>query len=119
MFGIVMLISAVVGVLYAIYDKCSGYYLARKEQKNYEKALFEEQLEREREEQKEIDEKRKELCKRLKSVQYQLGLLDSLDDYVNRESTDEKDIKKALTLEKQYASLYQKERKLKAELERL
>lgn len=119
MFGIVMLIGAVVGVLYAIYVKCNDYFSDRKEQKNYEKALFEEQLEREREEQKEIDEKRTELCKRLESVQYQLTLLDSLDYYVNRESMNEKDIKKALMLEKQYASLYQKERKLKAELERL
>ena len=54
-----------------------------------------------------------ELNRQLESVQYQLSLVTQLDDYINHASTDEKDLKKALALEKQHAALYAKERKLK------
>ena len=57
-----------------------------------------------------------ELNRQLESVQYQLALVTQLDDYINHASTDEKEIKKALALEKQYATLYAKERKLKQKI---
>ena len=57
-----------------------------------------------------------ELKRQLESVQYQLSLVTQLDDYINHASTDEKDLKKALALEKQHAALYAKERKLKQQI---
>ena len=57
-----------------------------------------------------------ELKRQLESVQYQLSLVTQLDDYINHTSTDEKEIKKALALEKQHAALYAKERKLKQQI---
>ena len=60
-----------------------------------------------------------ELQRQLESVQYQLSLVTQLDDYINHASTDEKDLKKALALEKQHAALYAKERKLKQQIHNL
>lgn len=57
-----------------------------------------------------------ELKRQLASVQYQLSLVTQLDDYINHASIDEKDLKKALALEKQHATLYAKERKLKQKI---
>ena len=57
-----------------------------------------------------------ELQRQLESVQYQLSLVTQLDDYINHASTDEKELKKALALEKQHAILYAKERKLKQKI---
>ena len=57
-----------------------------------------------------------ELKRQLESVQYQLSLVTQLDDYINHASTDEKELKKALALEKQHAALYAKERKLKQQI---
>ena len=57
-----------------------------------------------------------ELNRQLESVQYQLSLVTQLDDYINHASTDEKELKKALALEKQHATLYAKERKLKQKI---
>ena len=57
-----------------------------------------------------------ELKRQLASVQYQLSLVTQLDDYINHASTDEKELKKALALEKQHAALYAKERKLKQQI---
>ena len=57
-----------------------------------------------------------ELKRQLESVQYQLTLVTQLDDYINHASTDEKELKKALALEKQHAALYAKERKLKQQI---
>ena len=57
-----------------------------------------------------------ELKQQLESVRYQLSLVTQLDDYINHASTDEKEIKKALALEKQHATLYAKERKLKQKI---
>ena len=60
-----------------------------------------------------------EYLRQLKSIQYQLSLLNKLDDFRSSELTDEKAVKKALSLEKQYHVLCQKERKLKRDLEKL
>ena len=57
-----------------------------------------------------------ELKRQLESVQYQLSLVTQLDDYIDHASTDEKDLKKALALEKQHAALYAKERNLKQKI---
>ena len=67
---------------------------------------------------KERRKKRTEIEKQLEAVRYQLKLLGVLDRFVDHESADEKDIKKALQHERQYNALYTKERKLKKELEK-
>ena len=82
-----------------------------------------EQRQRERERMDAIERKRKtdyiELNKQLNAVRYQLSLMEKLDNFRSDNLTDEKEVKKALALEKQYNALYQKERKLKRELEKL
>ena len=67
----------------------------------------------------EEQEKREELEKQLEAVQYQLKLLEALDSFRSDNMMDEKEVKKALSLEKQYNALWTKERKLKRELEKL
>lgn len=80
-----------------------------------------EALERERLEK--LEQKRQadidECLKQLESVQYQLSLLNKLDGFRSGNLTNEKDVKEELSLEKQYLSLCQKERKLKRDLEKL
>ena len=60
-----------------------------------------------------------ELNNQLNAVKYQLSLMEKLDNFRADSLTDEKEVRKALSLEKQYNALYQKERKLKRELEKL
>ena len=60
-----------------------------------------------------------ELQKQLAAIQYQLKLLENLDDCINHNSFDEKDIKKQLYIETKTASLWKKERDLKRKLETL
>lgn len=64
-------------------------------------------------------ERRTEITKQLEAVQYQLKLLEKLDTFRSDNMRDEKELKKALVLEKQYNALWTKERKLKRELEKL
>ena len=64
-------------------------------------------------------ERRTELTKQLEAVQYQLKLLEALDNFRSDNWSDEKEVKKALALEKQYNALWTKERKLKQQLKAL
>lgn len=64
-------------------------------------------------------EERNELQQQIDALQYQLKLLEKLDNFRSDRLDNEKDVKKALALEKQYNTLYTKERKLKAKLKEL
>ena len=88
------------------------------------------QLDREdaekKEKQEKINEKKRkeviqkiELQKQLAAIQYQLKLLEKLDDCINHNSFDEKDIKKQLYIETKTAALWKKERDLKRKIETL
>lgn len=70
----------------------------------------------------EADKRKKErieLSKQLEAVQYQMTLLERLDGFKSHNMNDEKEVKKALALEKQYNTLWTKERKLKDQLKAL
>ena len=60
-----------------------------------------------------------ELQKQLAAIQYQLKLLEKLDDCINHTSFDEKELKKQLCIETKTATLYKKERELKRKIETL
>ena len=60
-----------------------------------------------------------ELQKQLAAIQYQLKLLEKLDDCINHNSFNEKDLKKQLYIETKTATLYKKERDLKRKIETL
>ena len=76
-------------------------------------------MERERKAAEKAENDRIEITKQLEAVQYQLALLARLDSFRNDDWTDEREVKKALALEKQYNALYTKERKLKSKLSAL
>ena len=89
------------------------------------KQLDREDAEKKEKQQKINEQKRKEviqkieLQKQLAAIQYQLKLLEKLDDCINHNSFDEKDIKKQLYIETKTATLWKKERDLKRKLETL
>ena len=68
---------------------------------------------------KELTEQRNELIKQLEAVQYQISLLEKLDEFRPSNLEKEEDIKKALAMEKQYNALWTKERKLKQKIKNL
>lgn len=78
-----------------------------------------ERIERDRIAAENAAKERIELLKQLEAVQYQLAILARLDSFRSPNWSDEKEIKKALTLEKQHNSLWAKERKLKKEIAEL
>ena len=88
------------------------------------------QLDREdaenKEKQRKINEQKRkeamqkiELQKQLAAIQYQLKLLEKLDDYINHNLFNEKELKKQLYIETKTATLYKKERELKRKIETL
>ena len=107
----IVLSCVFIGFIRSVYRKVKlirYYYNLECEKEAILKAQFKEQ-----------QEKRIEINKQLESVQYQLKLLQTLDNFRSDKMKDEKEAKKALALEKQYAALWTKERKLKRELEKL
>lgn len=84
-----------------------------------EKEAMYKRMERERKAAEKAEYERIETQKQLEAIQYQLALLARLDSFRNDDWTDEREVKKALALEKQYNALYTKERKLKAKLNTL
>ena len=60
-----------------------------------------------------------ELQKQLAAIQYQLKLLERLDNCINHDSFDEKELKKQLYIETKTATLCKKERELKRKIETL
>ena len=113
-------LSAFIGGLIHGFIKNVNDYAGLYEERERKEAA---QRKRERERREALERKRKadyiELTKQLNAVQYQLSLMEKLDNFRPDNLTDEKEVRKALSLEKQYNSLYQKERKLKRELEKL
>ena len=84
-----------------------------------EKEAMYNRMKRERKAAEKAKNDRIELSKQLEAIQYQLALLARLDSFRDNNWTDEKEVKKALALEKQYNALYTKERKLKAKINTL
>ena len=89
------------------------------------KQLDEEDAEK-KEKQRKINEKKRkeviqkiELQKQLAATQYQWKLLEKLDDCINHDSFDEKELKKQLYIETKTATLWKKERELKRKIETL
>lgn len=109
---IVIIVSWFVGTIAAICTKVNQHISAHKYNREcmaaYDTAQAEEANTR--------METLVELKRQLESVQYQLSLVTQLDDYIDHASTNEKELKKALALEKQHATLYAKERKLKQKI---
>lgn len=60
-----------------------------------------------------------ELQKQLAAIQYQLKLLEKLDNCINHDLFDEKELKKQLYIETKTAALCKKERELKRKIETL
>lgn len=81
--------------------------------------LAEWEYQKKKEEEAEKQAKRAELTKKLNSVRNELALLDKLDNVYQDNLKDERSIKKRLTLEKQYARAWEKERKLVTALKEL
>lgn len=111
MFKIIFWIAFPAGILYFIYERICDFSRINQQIKREKAAelAFKKQKEA----------KKTELLKQLEAIQYQLKLMEALDNFRSNNMSDEKEVKKALILEKQYAALYQKERKLKTELEKL
>ena len=109
-------IMILIGFLSAAYDLIKQGRAEVMAEDAERKRLLYEQLEREEEERQ---EQQAELTKQLGAIQYQLQLLEKLDGFRSDTLAKESDIKKALALEKQYNSLWIKERKLKKDLEKL
>ena len=59
------------------------------------------------------------LSKELEGIRYQLNLLGLLDNQIDHTSRDEKELKKALSLEKQTFALWKKERAIMDKMEKL
>ena len=112
-------IMILIGFLSAAYDRIKQGRAEVMAEDAERKRLLYEQLEREEEERQIRQEKQAELTKQLGAIQYQLQLLEKLDGFQSDTLANESDIKKALALEKQYNSLWIKERKLKRDLEKL
>ena len=89
------------------------------------KQLDKEDAEKKEKQRKINEQKRKEamqkieLQKQLAAIQYQLKLLEKLDDCINHDSFDEKELKKQLYIETKTAALCKKERELKRKIETL
>ena len=89
------------------------------------KQIDREDAEKKERQQKINEQKRKkvmekiELQKQLAAIQYQLKLLEKLDDCINHDSFDEKELRKQLCIETKTAALYKRERDLKRKLETL
>lgn len=64
-------------------------------------------------------EKKETLLRELAAIQYQLKLLEKLDNFRSGDLSTEAAVKKALALEEKYNRLYTKERKLKKEIAEL
>ena len=114
-FGIAILISTI--VQFIKYYKEAGKQLEAREAAEREERYR--RMERDRLAAENANKRRIELLRQLEAVQYQLMLLQKLDDFRPANLSTETDIKKALALEEKYNRLYTKERKLKKEIAEL
>ena len=96
-----------------------------KDFKRVGKQLDREDAEKKEKQQKINEKKRKEviqkieLQKQLAAIQYQLKLLEKLDNCINHDLFDERELKKQLYIETKTAALCKKERELKRKIETL
>lgn len=113
LFGIAILLSTI-AAFYKEYTDASARLEAREAA---EQAAMYKRMEADRIAAEKAAATKSELHKQLEAVQYQLKLLEKLDCYRSDNLATENDIKKALSLETKYNSLWTKERKLKHQLE--
>ena len=96
-----------------------------KDFKRVGKQLDKEDAEKKEKQRKINERKRKEatqkieLQKQLLAIQYQLTLLEKLDNCINHDSINESDLRRQLSIEQKTAALWKKERDLKQKLETL
>ena len=115
LFGLAVLISAIVQFV-QIYNATEKALKAREKAECQERY---ERIERDRIAAENAAKERIELLKQLEAIQYQLAILARLDTFRSGDWSDEKEVKKALSLEKQYNALWTKERKLKEKISAL
>lgn len=114
-FGIAILLSTIIQFI-KLYNE-AGERLAAREA--VERAERYRRMKRDRLAAENAAKERIELLKQLEAVQYQLAILTRLDSFRSNNWSDEKEVKKALSLEKQYNALWTKERKLKEKISAL
>ena len=120
-----MIILVIIGILFVIafiqvvYTDLKDSARIIKEKEEIERSRICETMEREYEAERQYKKAIGELQKQLNAVQYQIQLLEKLDNFRPDTLLTEKDVKKALTLEKQYNALWTKERKLKEKINTL
>lgn len=115
LFGIAILISTIAQFI-KLYKEAGKQLEAREAAEREERYR---RMERDRLAAENANKRRIELLRQLEAVQYQLKLLEKLDDFRSGDLNSETDVKKALALEEKYNRLYTKERKLKKEIEEL
>lgn len=115
LFGLSVLISAIAEFI-KLYKEAGNQLEAREKAEQQEQNA---RRELERIAAENANKRRIELLRQLEAVQYQLSLLQKLDDFRPANPSSETDIKKALALEEKYNRLYTKERKLKKEIAEL
>lgn len=115
LFGLAVLISAISEFI-KLYKEAGERLEAREAAEREERYR---RMERDRLAADNANKRRIELLRQLEAVQYQLSLLQKLDDFRPANPSSETDIKKALALEEKYNRLYTKERKLKKEITEL
>lgn len=114
-FGIAILISTIIQFI-KLYKEAGKRLEAREA---VERAERHRRMERDRLAAEKAARQRIELLKQLEAIQYQLAILARLDTFRSNNWSDEKEVKKALLLEKQYNALWTKERKLKEKISAL
>lgn len=115
LFGLAVLISAIAEFI-KLYKEAGKQLEAREAAEREERYR---RMERDRLAAENANKRRIELLRQLEAVQYQLKLLEKLDDFRSGDLNSETDVKKALALEEKYNRLYTKERKLKKKIEEL
>lgn len=114
-FGIAILISTIIQFI-KLYKEAGKRLEAREA---VERAERHRRMERDRLAAEKAARQRIELYKQLDAVRYQIKLLEQLDKFRSDDFSNEKEVKKALAIEKQYNSLWTKERQLKQKLSAL
>ena len=116
---IVLVVFGIIDLIIQLTGYCKETLQVIDARKAKEAEALYKRMERERKAAEKAENDRIEITKQLEAVQYQLALLARLDSFRDNDWTDERDVKKALALEKQYNALYMKERKLKSKLSAL
>lgn len=116
---IILVIFSIIDLIIQLTRYCKETLQVIEARKAAEEEAMNKHMEQEKKAAEKAENDRIEITKQLEAVQYQLALLARLDSFRNDDWTDEREVKKALALEKQYNALYTKERKLKSKLSAL